>query len=128
MPVDAGRKRQGMIYSVWTFKKSAIISRPKIKSLSLFQGVRVQVRSVYIEGRSQPSKNQYFFAYRIRITNNSNRSVQLLRRHWIITDANEKTENVWWVVFSNLYCLSLKSSYIIFFFQFVLLFLDDCMP
>lgn len=58
-------------------------------------GVRVQVRSVYIEGRSQPSKGQYFFAYRIRITNNSDRPVQLLRRHWIITDANGKTENVW---------------------------------
>ncbi|KAK3035340.1 hypothetical protein RJ639_034048 [Escallonia herrerae] len=58
-------------------------------------GIRVQVRSVYIEGRSQPSKGQYFYAYRIRITNNSNRPVQLLRRHWIITDANGKTENVW---------------------------------
>ncbi|KAL9252964.1 ApaG-like protein [Drosera capensis] len=58
-------------------------------------GIRVQVRSVYIEGRSQPSKGQYFFAYRIRITNNSTRPVQLLRRHWIITNANGKTENVW---------------------------------
>ncbi|XP_052726289.1 uncharacterized protein LOC108320468 isoform X3 [Vigna angularis] len=60
-----------------------------------FQGIRVQVRSVYIEGRSQPSKGLYFFAYRIRITNNSDHPVQLLRRHWIITDANGKTENVW---------------------------------
>ncbi|KAI5683387.1 hypothetical protein M9H77_04615 [Catharanthus roseus] len=58
-------------------------------------GVRVQVRSVYIEGRSQPSRGQYFFAYRIRITNNSERPVQLLRRHWIITDGNGKTEHVW---------------------------------
>ncbi|GAB4845714.1 hypothetical protein Ancab_039117 [Ancistrocladus abbreviatus] len=58
-------------------------------------GIRVQVRSVYIDGRSEPSKGQYFFAYRIRITNNSDRPVQLLRRHWIITDANGKTENVW---------------------------------
>ncbi|XP_021902717.1 uncharacterized protein LOC110818235 [Carica papaya] len=58
-------------------------------------GIRIQVRSVYIEGRSQPLKGQYFFAYRIRITNNSDRPVQLLRRHWIITDANGKTENVW---------------------------------
>ncbi|XP_075663098.1 uncharacterized protein LOC142632608 [Castanea sativa] len=48
-----------------------------------------------MEGRSQPSRGQYFFAYRIRITNNSDRPVQLLRRHWIITDANEKIENVW---------------------------------
>lgn len=58
-------------------------------------GIRVQVRSVYIEGRSHPSKDLYFFAYRIRITNNSDRPVQLLRRHWIITNANGKTENVW---------------------------------
>ncbi|MQM13122.1 hypothetical protein Taro_046044 [Colocasia esculenta] len=58
-------------------------------------GVRVQVRSVYIEGRSQPLKGQYLFAYRIRITNNSEQPVQLLRRHWIITDANGKAENVW---------------------------------
>ncbi|CAA0826709.1 Protein EXECUTER 2- chloroplastic [Striga hermonthica] len=57
-------------------------------------GIRVQVRSVYIEGRSQPSKGLYFFAYRIRITNNSDRPVQLLRRHWIITDGNGKTESV----------------------------------
>lgn len=60
-------------------------------------GIRVQVRSVYIEGRSQPSKGLYFFAYRIRITNNSNRPVQLLRRHWITTDASGKTEHVWGV-------------------------------
>ncbi|KAL9263348.1 ApaG-like protein [Drosera capensis] len=58
-------------------------------------GIREQVRSVYIEGRRQPWKGQYYFAYRIRITNNSTRPVQLLRRHWIITDANGKTENVW---------------------------------
>lgn len=57
-------------------------------------GIRVQVRSIYIEGRSQPSKGQYFFAYRIRITNNSDRPVQLLRRHWVITNADGKTEHV----------------------------------
>ncbi|XP_006343169.1 uncharacterized protein [Solanum tuberosum] len=67
----------------------------KCSSEATTLGIRVQVRSVYIEGRSQPSKGLYFFAYRIRITNNSDRPVQLLRRHWIITDANGKTENVW---------------------------------
>jgi hypothetical protein len=71
--------------------------------LLLFQGIRVQVRSVYIEGRSQPSKGLCFFAYRIRITNNSDRPVQLLRRHWIITDANGKVENVWLVFFFFFY-------------------------
>lgn len=76
-------------------KEIAPHSLLKCSSDATTLGVRVQVRSVYIEGRSQPSKGQYFYAYRIRITNNSERPVQLLRRHWIITDANGKTENVW---------------------------------
>ncbi|KAK4726941.1 hypothetical protein R3W88_031858 [Solanum pinnatisectum] len=67
----------------------------KCSSEATTLGIRVQVRSVYIEGRSQPSKGLYYFAYIIKITNNSDRPVQLLRRHWIITDANGKTENVW---------------------------------
>ena len=76
-------------------KEIAPHSLLKCSSDATTLGIRVQVRSVYIESRSQPSKGQYFFAYRIRITNNSDRPVQLLRRHWIITDANGRTENVW---------------------------------
>ncbi|KAI4374579.1 hypothetical protein MLD38_012560 [Melastoma candidum] len=76
-------------------KEIAPHSLLKCSSDATTLGIRVQVRSVYIEGRSQPSKGQYFFAYRIRITNNSDRPVQLLRRHWIIIDANGKTENFW---------------------------------
>lgn len=66
----------------------------KCESDATTLGIRVQVRSLYVEGRSEPSKGRYFFAYRIRITNNSQRPVQLLRRHWIITDGNGKTESV----------------------------------
>lgn len=73
-----------MINNVWI----------RVANMHFAQGIRVQVRSVYIAGRSQPSKGIYFFAYRIRITNMSERPVQLLRRHWIITDANERTETV----------------------------------
>ncbi|KAJ7956227.1 Protein ApaG like [Quillaja saponaria] len=76
-------------------KEIAPHSLLKCSSDTTTLGIRVQVRSVYIEGRSQPSRGQYFFAYRIRITNNSDRPVQLLRRHWIITDANGKIENFW---------------------------------
>ncbi|RYR77518.1 hypothetical protein Ahy_A01g002007 isoform A [Arachis hypogaea] len=65
-------------------------------------GIRVQVRSIYIEGRSQPSKGLYFFAYRIRISNNSDQPVQLLRRHWIITDGNGKMENVFLFPFESM--------------------------
>lgn len=76
-------------------KEIAPHSLLKCSSDATTLGIRVQVRSVYIEGRSQPSKRQYFFAYRIRITNNSDRPVQLLRRHWIITDGNGKVDNLW---------------------------------
>ncbi|XP_057421515.1 uncharacterized protein LOC130715434 [Lotus japonicus] len=76
-------------------KKICPHSLLKCSSDATTLGVRVQVRSVYIEGRSQPSKGLYFFAYRIRISNNSDHPVQLLKRHWIITDANGKAENVW---------------------------------
>jgi ApaG protein len=58
------------------------------------EGIRVRVRSVYVRDRSQPCKQQYFFAYRIRISNEGFRSVQLLSRHWIITDAAGKIEHV----------------------------------
>ncbi|KAG6754078.1 hypothetical protein POTOM_042086 [Populus tomentosa] len=87
---DAARYRDEL-------KEIAPHSLLKCSSDATTLGIKIQVRSLYIEGRSQPSKGQYFFAYRIRITNNSDRPVQLLRRHWIITDAKGKTENVWGV-------------------------------
>lgn len=40
-------------------------------------------------------EGQFFYAYRIRISNNSGRAVQLLRRHWIVTDGRGRAEHVW---------------------------------
>jgi ApaG protein len=57
-------------------------------------GVRVAVRSQYLPERSNPGQSQYFFAYRIRIANESSQTVQLLSRHWVITDALGHTEEV----------------------------------
>ncbi|XP_022738481.1 uncharacterized protein LOC111291139 isoform X1 [Durio zibethinus] len=85
---DAARYRDEL-------KEIAPHSLLKCSSDATTLGIRVQVRSVYVEGRSIPSRDQYVFAYRIRIINNSDRPVQLLRRHWIITDGNGKTESVW---------------------------------
>ncbi|XP_057440009.1 uncharacterized protein LOC130731812 [Lotus japonicus] len=76
-------------------KEIAPHSLLKCSSDATTLGIRVQVRSVFIEGRSQPSEELYYFAYTVKITNNSNRPVQLLRRHWIVADANGKTENIW---------------------------------
>jgi ApaG protein len=58
------------------------------------RGVRVNVRASYIPERSDPPVGRWFFAYRIKIANGSNETVQLLSRHWIITDANGTEEEV----------------------------------
>lgn len=61
---------------------------------AITRGVRVEVGSEYIEIESAPENNYYFFSYNITITNNGPDTVQLISRHWIITDANGKKEEV----------------------------------
>lgn len=66
----------------------------KCNSNSVTKGVRVIVRSIYVRDRSTPSRQQFFFAYRVRVSNEGTRPVQLLNRHWVITDANGRVEEV----------------------------------
>lgn len=56
--------------------------------------IRIEVRSAYVPQRSNPDKDAYFFAYRIRITNDGDEPAKLLRRHWIITDGTGHIEEV----------------------------------
>ena len=57
------------------------------------EGIRVQVESFYLDDHSIPEENRFVFAYHIRLKNLSQRTVQLMRRHWIITDSSgEKNE------------------------------------
>jgi ApaG protein len=58
------------------------------------RGVRVVVRSEYVPERSSPADAQYLFAYRIRISNAGEDTVQLLSRHWVITDGAGQVEHV----------------------------------
>lgn len=48
--------------------------------------IRVRSESFYIAERSEPARGLYFFGYRITITNESDEPVQLLSRHWYISD------------------------------------------
>ena len=63
-------------------------------SEAVTNSVRVEVESQYAPEHSQPFQNQWFFYYTVRITNESDETVQLLSRHWIITDANGHIEEV----------------------------------
>ena len=58
------------------------------------RGVRVSVQSEYAAERSNPDAQQWFFLYTITIANRGTETVQLLSRHWIITDANGHVEEV----------------------------------
>ena len=63
-------------------------------SETVTRGIRVQVLSEYAPERSDPRNGQWFFLYTIEITNESDETVQLISRHWIITDADGRTEEV----------------------------------
>ena len=57
-------------------------------------GVTVRVNPSYLPDQSDPESARFVWAYHIRIENGSNRDVQLIARHWIITDARGRTEEV----------------------------------
>ncbi len=56
--------------------------------------ITVSVDPLYLEDQSSPEENHYVWAYRVRIENNSNRTVRLLSRHWIIADAVGRVQEV----------------------------------
>jgi ApaG protein len=51
------------------------------------QGVKISVETIYQDEYSNPSGDQYMFAYRIEIENLSDYTIQLLRRQWFIFDS-----------------------------------------
>jgi ApaG protein len=63
-------------------------------SEAVTRGVRVRVQSEYSADQSAPSKNQWFFLYTVTIANDGPETVQLLTRHWIITDGTGHIEEV----------------------------------
>ena len=58
------------------------------------RSVRVRVRPSFVPEQSNPKAGRWFFSYRIRISNLSEQTVQLISRHWIITDASGSVEEV----------------------------------
>ena len=56
--------------------------------------IQVNVQTAYIEEQSSPDNDRYVFAYTINIQNQGQRTARLLNRHWVITDANGKIQEV----------------------------------
>lgn len=56
--------------------------------------ISVNVKTQYIETQSAPAEHRYVYAYTITIANQGDEPAQLISRHWRITDANEKLQEV----------------------------------
>jgi ApaG protein len=56
--------------------------------------IEVSVNTLYVDAQSAPAANRYVFAYTVTITNRGSVPARLLTRHWVITDANDKVQEV----------------------------------
>jgi ApaG protein len=56
--------------------------------------IHIQVVTDYIDDQSEPESDRYVFAYTITIANNGEVPARLISRHWVITDANGKVQEV----------------------------------
>ena len=56
--------------------------------------IRIQVATHYVDDQSQPDVGRFVFAYTITIENSGDMPAKLLSRHWVITDANGKVQEV----------------------------------
>jgi len=56
--------------------------------------VAIEVRTAYIAAQSDPGNDRYVFAYTITITNKGSDAAKLISRHWKITDAENKVQEV----------------------------------
>jgi len=65
-------------------------------SEAITNGIRVRVVSQYLpdHAASEPRERQWFFTYTVRITNEGLDTVQLISRHWIITDGEARVQEV----------------------------------
>lgn len=67
---------------------------PSPVSEAVTNGIRVEVLSRHLPENSRPVQDAWVFQYTVRITNGGTETVQLLSRHWIITDALDHVEEI----------------------------------
>ena len=61
---------------------------------AITRNIRVAVKPQFLNDQSDPNENRYLWAYHITIENQGAETVQLLRRHWHITDARGRVREV----------------------------------
>jgi ApaG protein len=61
---------------------------------SLRHRISIDVETTYLDDQSEPREQRYVFAYTVTIRNEGEVPAKLLTRHWIITDANGRVQEV----------------------------------
>jgi ApaG protein len=56
--------------------------------------IRIAVETAYLDEQSDPKERRYVFSYTITIRNEGSVAARLMTRHWVITDANGKVQEV----------------------------------
>ena len=56
--------------------------------------IEITIRTSYVASQSAPASRRYVFAYTVTITNAGSVPARLVTRHWVITDANDKIQEV----------------------------------
>jgi ApaG protein len=78
------RRRRLFVHHGQTMSRSEAVTR----------GIRVRVEAEYSPERSNPRSHHWFFLYTVTIANEGDETVQLVSRHWVITDGNSHVEEV----------------------------------
>ncbi len=61
---------------------------------AITRAIRVSVEPVFLDEQSSPSDDHYVWAYQVKIENDGEETVQLVNRHWRITDAQGRMQEV----------------------------------
>ena len=63
-------------------------------STTTTNGIKIEVTPQYLTEESDPSKRFWMYIYHVRIVNHSSQRVQLLNRHWVITNGLGEVQEV----------------------------------
>ena len=66
----------------------------ELGSIQTTEQIQIVVEPQYLPEESQPADSFWVFTYEVTVTNMGEETVQLLSRHWVITDANGNQEHV----------------------------------
>ena len=62
--------------------------------MDILNEIKIDVVIFYLSNKSNIEKSLYFFMYEVTILNRSDKTIQLINRHWNISDANENVQIV----------------------------------